>query len=372
MQLLPNARVGETEDPRENSPTNEHRLGTIPTYGNPGATPPGIEPGSLKWEAMPECKGGENPEKTSPTIDVVRHDSHLLKSGSNPAGNRSRFAMVGGEQSNHYTTATSKRLELILMFIRVRKQATFETAFANQRPGNLLFSRSPANRISSTACIRLCDNTDREDGRRTRSLLDVESNAEYQLISEVVRAADENSSRTINNDTKTWSSGTRARSDHAGEDFVSSIVFILNARRAYPSSWDINSQTSLPLVALAAIRRSTGSSFLSKITPEIQSAGSQKRTSHVISNSRRHAFVSRRALLGLSLCPLHTTSLTRTGRVKGSCAKLRACNYMEPIGAQQRREVVRNYICKLFTLNEKQLRSELVVTSSIAELVLVK
>ncbi|KAJ8897839.1 hypothetical protein PR048_003192 [Dryococelus australis] len=35
----------------------------------------------------------ENP----PTRDIVRHVSHVRKSGSNPAGNRARFVLVGGE-----------------------------------------------------------------------------------------------------------------------------------------------------------------------------------------------------------------------------------------------------------------------------------
>ncbi|KAJ8871280.1 hypothetical protein PR048_027588 [Dryococelus australis] len=47
MKQRRNARTGETEDPRENPPTS----GTIPKCEDPGATLPGIEPGSPRWDA---------------------------------------------------------------------------------------------------------------------------------------------------------------------------------------------------------------------------------------------------------------------------------------------------------------------------------
>ncbi|KAJ8866800.1 hypothetical protein PR048_032661, partial [Dryococelus australis] len=47
MEHRPNAKAGETGDPRENRPIS----GTIPTCENPGVTPPGIEPGLPWWEA---------------------------------------------------------------------------------------------------------------------------------------------------------------------------------------------------------------------------------------------------------------------------------------------------------------------------------
>ncbi|KAJ8889477.1 hypothetical protein PR048_008976 [Dryococelus australis] len=40
------------------------------------------------------------------TSSIVRHDSHLRKFGSDPAGDRNRFALVGGEQSNHSSAST--------------------------------------------------------------------------------------------------------------------------------------------------------------------------------------------------------------------------------------------------------------------------
>ncbi|KAJ8879379.1 hypothetical protein PR048_019987 [Dryococelus australis] len=40
-----------------------------------------------------------------PTSGIIRHDSHLQKSGSFPVGDLTRFALVGGEQSNRSATA---------------------------------------------------------------------------------------------------------------------------------------------------------------------------------------------------------------------------------------------------------------------------
>ncbi|KAJ8869282.1 hypothetical protein PR048_030854 [Dryococelus australis] len=44
-----------------------------------------------------------DPRENTPTRGIVRHDSHMLKSESNPVGNRTRFALVGGESSNHFS-----------------------------------------------------------------------------------------------------------------------------------------------------------------------------------------------------------------------------------------------------------------------------
>ncbi|KAJ8879155.1 hypothetical protein PR048_019761 [Dryococelus australis] len=40
---------------------------------------------------------------------IVRHDSHMQIYRSNPAGNRTRFALVGGEKSQQFTTAASRK-----------------------------------------------------------------------------------------------------------------------------------------------------------------------------------------------------------------------------------------------------------------------
>ncbi|KAJ8867592.1 hypothetical protein PR048_031394 [Dryococelus australis] len=49
-----------------------------------------------------------NPRENPPVSGIVRRDHHTRKSGSDPAGNRTRFAHVGSEQSGHYTTAACK------------------------------------------------------------------------------------------------------------------------------------------------------------------------------------------------------------------------------------------------------------------------
>ncbi|KAJ8871411.1 hypothetical protein PR048_027728, partial [Dryococelus australis] len=56
-------------------------------------------------EAASECKGGENGRspRNPETSGIVRHDSRMRKSGDDPAGNRTRFDLVGGEYSNHNT-----------------------------------------------------------------------------------------------------------------------------------------------------------------------------------------------------------------------------------------------------------------------------
>ncbi|KAJ8888085.1 hypothetical protein PR048_007572 [Dryococelus australis] len=50
-----------------------------------------------------------NPRENPPTSGIFIHDSHVRKSRSDPTGNRARFSSVGGEQSNHWTTATPSR-----------------------------------------------------------------------------------------------------------------------------------------------------------------------------------------------------------------------------------------------------------------------
>ncbi|KAJ8890574.1 hypothetical protein PR048_010083 [Dryococelus australis] len=55
---------------------------------------------------------------TGEASGIVRHDSHMRKSGDDPAGNRTRFALVEGEQSNHYTTAAPSNIRDTI-FLRV-------------------------------------------------------------------------------------------------------------------------------------------------------------------------------------------------------------------------------------------------------------
>ncbi|KAJ8884977.1 hypothetical protein PR048_011173 [Dryococelus australis] len=68
-------------------------------------------------EAVPECKGGGNGR--SPSISgIVWHDSHLPKSGSHPAGDLTRFALVGGEQANRSTTTAPSMIGIFTGFSR--------------------------------------------------------------------------------------------------------------------------------------------------------------------------------------------------------------------------------------------------------------
>ncbi|KAJ8875426.1 hypothetical protein PR048_023321 [Dryococelus australis] len=54
-----------------------------------------------------------DPRENSPTSGIVRHDSHTRKSGSYPAGNRTRFALVRGGSS---LTTTQPRPPTELVF----------------------------------------------------------------------------------------------------------------------------------------------------------------------------------------------------------------------------------------------------------------
>ncbi|KAJ8867880.1 hypothetical protein PR048_031685 [Dryococelus australis] len=62
----------------------------------------GLQEGD-EYEEAQECKWGEtgNPRENPPTNGIVRHDSHVRKSGSDPEGNRTRFTYVEGEYVFH-------------------------------------------------------------------------------------------------------------------------------------------------------------------------------------------------------------------------------------------------------------------------------
>ncbi|KAJ8876792.1 hypothetical protein PR048_021239 [Dryococelus australis] len=62
--------------------------------------------GEVRKERRRNARAGEteDPRETTPINAIVRHDSRLLKSGSDPAGDRTRSALVGGEQSNRSAT----------------------------------------------------------------------------------------------------------------------------------------------------------------------------------------------------------------------------------------------------------------------------
>ncbi|KAJ8870797.1 hypothetical protein PR048_027096 [Dryococelus australis] len=137
MEQHRNESAGETGDPRENPPTSG--IVRHDSYlRKSGVNRPGIGPGfvlvggeqsnrsatvaPLKlrmsdqiWAALnievwrsgegqygvaSERKSGkkrEITEKTLPASGIVRHDSHMRKSGSDPTGNRTRSALLGGE-----------------------------------------------------------------------------------------------------------------------------------------------------------------------------------------------------------------------------------------------------------------------------------
>ncbi|KAJ8894313.1 hypothetical protein PR048_006933 [Dryococelus australis] len=52
-----------------------------------------------------------DPRENPPTDGIVRHDSHLRRSGA-PAGDSTRFALVGGDRANLSATVAPKRVEV--------------------------------------------------------------------------------------------------------------------------------------------------------------------------------------------------------------------------------------------------------------------
>ncbi|KAJ8873320.1 hypothetical protein PR048_026954 [Dryococelus australis] len=54
-----------------------------------------------------------DPRENPPTSGVVQHDAHLRKSGSDPDEELSRFALVGGKQSNRSATAALANLQSV-------------------------------------------------------------------------------------------------------------------------------------------------------------------------------------------------------------------------------------------------------------------
>ncbi|KAJ8880447.1 hypothetical protein PR048_016916 [Dryococelus australis] len=59
-----------------------------------------------------ELKGGEtgDPRENPPTSDIVRHDSHWQKSGSDPAGDWTRTTLVVGEQAKRSATLDHQQI----------------------------------------------------------------------------------------------------------------------------------------------------------------------------------------------------------------------------------------------------------------------
>ncbi|KAJ8871315.1 hypothetical protein PR048_027632 [Dryococelus australis] len=93
-------------------------------------------------EQRRNCKGGgrlENPDKTLRAAASSGQDSCVRKSGSDPAGNRTRFASVGCEYSIHYTTVTPTSVGYLntLRFLREMWMETVDPQEATWLPTRL-------------------------------------------------------------------------------------------------------------------------------------------------------------------------------------------------------------------------------------------
>ncbi|KAJ8891929.1 hypothetical protein PR048_004488 [Dryococelus australis] len=82
----------------------------------PGGTSRVYNPIEFSMEQRRNERAGENgrARENPPTSGVVRHDSHLRKSGTDPAGSRTRLVWLGGEQANHNTTAAQNGADDII------------------------------------------------------------------------------------------------------------------------------------------------------------------------------------------------------------------------------------------------------------------
>ncbi|KAJ8881560.1 hypothetical protein PR048_018043 [Dryococelus australis] len=99
---------------------------TIPTCENPGVARPGTEHGRGEV-SVEQCRNARVEEtvdlrENSSTSGMFRHDFHMRKSEGAPTANRTRFALVGGELSNHYTT--------VAQFLTRKTLATGKTLWA--------------------------------------------------------------------------------------------------------------------------------------------------------------------------------------------------------------------------------------------------
>ncbi|KAJ8867492.1 hypothetical protein PR048_031294 [Dryococelus australis] len=84
----------------------------------------------------------EHPRENPLTSSFVRHDSHMRKSGSDHAVHRTRFALVGGEQSNHYTIGTPDETKIMRSYCSINHHKTNKFVRGSQKSEHGRFARS--------------------------------------------------------------------------------------------------------------------------------------------------------------------------------------------------------------------------------------
>ncbi|KAJ8873954.1 hypothetical protein PR048_024794 [Dryococelus australis] len=87
-----------------------------------------------------------NPRENPPTSGIVRHDSHMLKSGTDPAGNQTRFALVGGEGvevdvSGDEESSRSIVKQVIDFFSRFFRHIAVDVSLLSSFPGATVAER---------------------------------------------------------------------------------------------------------------------------------------------------------------------------------------------------------------------------------------
>ncbi|KAJ8897549.1 hypothetical protein PR048_002898 [Dryococelus australis] len=119
---------------------------------------------SRRYGAAPECSVGENvrsPRKPPPTCGIVRHDSHMQKPGSDPAGSRTRPpSLTNSDMPLRHLVTISQRSQSTCEYraphaTKMASLATSQqhtgTPFANRRLVTYLPASSPANRLQFAA-----------------------------------------------------------------------------------------------------------------------------------------------------------------------------------------------------------------------------
>ncbi|KAJ8871645.1 hypothetical protein PR048_027972 [Dryococelus australis] len=73
-----------------------------------------LDGNEVSTEERRNAMAGEtgDPRENPPNNGIVRHDPHRRKSGGSPAGNRTRFALVGGKWSDRYVTPPPPYMKL--------------------------------------------------------------------------------------------------------------------------------------------------------------------------------------------------------------------------------------------------------------------
>ncbi|KAJ8895361.1 hypothetical protein PR048_000693 [Dryococelus australis] len=101
--------------------------------------------GGLVWRSAGMQRGGGGtgvPRDNPPTGGIVRHESRVRRFGPDPAGNRTRFALVGVELSGHHTTVSPVRTRRAAVNATARVLPPRRIGFDSRRGYSWIFART--------------------------------------------------------------------------------------------------------------------------------------------------------------------------------------------------------------------------------------